>query len=88
MEILLGLAILGLTVSPLIIMRYAIKQNADLHDRLAAKSMDEYKYYRDQYPKEVAAWDKKRGEDEDEKGMGVPELLPEERLRRKAAENM
>ena len=60
MEILLGMAILGLVAEAVLITRMFQKQIADLNDRLATKSIEEYKYYKEVYPKEVEAEEKKQ----------------------------
>ena len=65
MEYLLGLAILGLIVAPVILVRCFIKENASLHDRLAAKSLEEFKYFKEVYPKEVELYNKKIDEEAD-----------------------
>ena len=65
MEILLGLAILGLIVAPVILVKCFIKENASLHDRLAARSLDEFNYFKKVYPKEVEAYSKKLDEEAD-----------------------
>lgn len=83
MEYLLALAIVGLIVSPVILVRVAIKQNSDLHDRLAAKSFEDYKYYKTGYPEEVKAYKKKLEEDDK---LEEPVVDAAEQARRQMAE--
>ena len=73
MEYILALAVVGLVVGPIVIVRYAIKQNADLHDRLAAKSLEDYKYFKEGYPEEVKAYRKAAEEKEELEGPVVDE---------------
>lgn len=83
MEYLLALAIVGLIAGPVILVRVAIKQNADLHDRLAAKSLEDYKYFKEGYPEEVKAYRKATEEKEVLEG---PVVDAAEQARRQMAE--
>ena len=60
MEILLGMAIIGLVAEAVIIVRLFQKQIEVLNDRLASKSIEEFKYYQTVYPKEVKAEEEKQ----------------------------
>ncbi len=83
--VLLGLAIAGLVVSPLILNKAQTKTIQDLNDRIAAKDLEQFKYWNEVYPKAVADQGKKEKDLIKERKKFEKKATPADRESREAA---
>jgi len=80
--ILLALAIVGLVASPIILTRLHQKIEMDLNDRLGAKSLEDYKYWREVYPRAVEKEEvKEKARNEMKKKLSPADLAAHEMAR-------